>query len=212
MKNLAQEIEVLNKTLADQLPTETIEAFGRAIEDLKSRDVGVQSLQIGERFPDFSLPNTVGEQICLSDLLKKGKVIVAFFRGSWCPYCNLQLRALQRELKEIVRKEASLIAVSPQMTTFNTDIKTSEQLTFDLLTDKGNTLASKLGINFELQQEVIPHYNSLGIDLTQYHEEGDAKLPVPAVFAVGTDGIITYKFADSNYMNRVDIRDLLNQL
>ncbi|MGV0923699.1 peroxiredoxin-like family protein [Empedobacter tilapiae] len=212
MKNLKQQIEELNENLAKQLPTEVLEVFGKSIQDLKSSEIEEKSIAIGERFPDFNLPNTTNEIIELKELLQNGKVIVAFFRGNWCPYCNLELKALQDNLKEISDRKTTLVAISPQASDYNEELKNNHDLKFELLTDKNNTLAKQLGISFKLQDYVIPTYNSLGINLSEYNENDHNELPVPAVFVIDTNGNIIYKFVDTNYMNRIDFQELAKQL
>jgi peroxiredoxin len=212
MKILAQQIEELNENLAKQLPIEVLEIFSKSIEELKTQGIGDGSLKIGERFPDFNLPNTNDETVELKELLKNGKVIVAFFRGSWCPYCNLELKALQEDLKQIVDKKTELVVITPQKSDYSNELKNNHQLDFELLTDKDNALAKQLGISFELQNYVIPTYKSLGIDLSNYNDNDNNELPIPAVFVIDTDYHITYKFVDANYMNRINIQELILQL
>lgn len=212
MKNLKQQIEELNENLAQQLPTEVLEVFSKSIQDLKAKNIEENSISIGDLFPDFSLPNTNDETVQLKELLKNGKVIVAFFRGSWCPYCNLELKALQNNLKQIADREATLVVISPQTSDYNEELKGNHNLDFELLTDKNNALAKQLGISFGLQEYVVPTYNSLGIDLSEYNENENNELPVPAVFVIDINGSITYKFVDSNYMNRINIQELIAQL
>lgn len=139
-------------------------------------------------------------------------MIIAFFRGSWCPYCNLELKALQDNLKQITGKNVTLIAVSPQTSDYSEELKINHHLEFELLTDKNNALAKQLGITFELQNYVIPTYSSLGIELSEYNENNNNELPVPAVFVIDTNSSIVYKFVDTNYMNRINIQELIEQL
>ncbi|GAA4178705.1 peroxiredoxin-like family protein [Sphingobacterium ginsenosidimutans] len=212
MKNLKQQIDELNRDLAAQLPAAVLEVFAQSIQDLKGKNIEGKSVGINAIFPDFSLPNTANETVQLKTLLKKGKVVLAFFRGSWCPYCNLELKALQHHLKQLTDRQVSLVAISPQMADYSKELKADQQLDFDLLTDKNNTLAKQLGIDFGLQEEVIPVYESLGIKLPVYNGNDSNELPVPAVFVVDTGGRITYRFADANYMNRLNIDELLEQL
>ena len=212
MRNLAQQIQELNESLAHQLPREALEAFGRSIQDLRASNIEGNSIGTGDMFPDFKLPNTNDETVQLKEILKNGKVIAAFFRGSWCPYCSLELKALQDSLKQIADRKATLVAISPQKLDYSQELKSSYNLDFELLTDKNNALAKQLGISFRLQDYVLPTYSSLGIDLSEYNENGSSELPVPAVFVIDTNGSITYKFADADYMNRMDIQELIKQL
>jgi peroxiredoxin len=212
MKNLEQQINELNENLAKQLPAEVLEVFGKSISELKTQGIEGSSIAIGETFPDFNLPNTNDKTVALKELLKNGKVIVAFFRGSWCPYCNLELKALQDNLKQIADRKATLVAISPQTSDYSEELRNNHHLDFELLTDKDNALAKQLGISFGLQDYVIPTYGSLGIGLSEYNENDNNELPVPAVFVIDTNGVITYKFIDTNYMNRIDIQELIEQL
>ncbi|QIH34063.1 peroxiredoxin-like family protein [Sphingobacterium sp. DR205] len=212
MKNLKQQIEELNENLINQLPTEVLAVFSRSIADLNINNIEENSAGINDIFPDFSLQNTAHEIVELHTLLRKGKVIVAFFRGSWCPYCNLELKALQHNLKQLTDKQVTLVAISPQTTAYNNELKGNHQLDFEVLTDENNALAKRLGISFELQDYVVPVYGDLGIKLSDYNGNDTNELPVPAVFVIDTNGRITYKFADTNYMNRLDIQELIEQV
>ncbi|MCQ4140622.1 peroxiredoxin-like family protein [Chryseobacterium sp. EO14] len=212
MNELAKQIEKFNNELATQVPQEILEAFGKSIEDLKTKNIEEKSIKLNEMMPSFSLPNAKNEIIHSKEILKSGKMIIAFYRGSWCPYCNLELKALQDNSSKINDKKASLVAISPQSPDNSLTIIEKHSLTFEVLTDKDNTFAKQLGIAFELQDFVLPYYKALGIDLTNYNKNIDNSLPIPAVFVVNEDGKIIYKFADANYMNRIDIDELLNTL
>ena len=212
MNELAKQIEQFNKELATQVPKEVLEAFGKSIEDLQTKNIEEKSIQLGAKMPNFSLPNARNEIVHSKEILKNGKMIVAFYRGSWCPYCNLELKALQDNVSKINDKKASLVAISPQSPDNSLSIIEKHSLTFEVLTDKDNTFAKQLGIVFELQDFVLPYYNTLGIDITHFNKNNDNTLPIPAVFVVNEDGEIMYKFADANYMNRIDIDELLNTL
>lgn len=212
MKTLAIEIEYLNQELSSQLPNEILEAFGMSIEDLKTKNMEANSIQIGDQMPEFSLPNALGKIINSEDIFKNGKVIIAFYRGNWCPYCNLELKFLQDHLSEIKNKGASLIAVSPQSPDHSLSMVEKNNLEFEVLTDINNDLAKKLGITFQLQDFVIPYYHELGINLSDFNRNNENSLPVPAVFVVDENRVVTYKFLDVNYMNRVDVEELISVL
>jgi peroxiredoxin len=212
MTDLAAQIQQFNIELATQVPQEVLDTFGKSIQDLKTKNIEEKSIKIGETMPNFSLKNAKNEIVNSSDILKNGKMIIAFYRGSWCPYCNLELKVLQEKIAEFKEKNASLVAISPQSPDNSLTIIEKHNLTFEVLTDKDNTFARQLGIVFELQDFVLPFYNALGIDLTNFNKNNDNSLPIPAVFVVNEDGKIIYKFADANYMNRIDIDELLKTL
>lgn len=212
MNTLAQQIAELNENLAQQVPSEVLELFSRSIEELKIKNLEADTLAIGQPFPNFNLENASNERIELKELLQKGRVIVAFFRGNWCPYCSLELRALQNQLSQFMEKKVNLIAISPQLVPYNEAIKTNLQLDFEVLTDSNNLLAKQVGISFNLQDFVISTYQKLGIKLGDYNGNEANELPFPAVFVLDQNGIVTYKFVDSNYMNRIDIDELLQHI
>ena len=212
MTDLATQIQQFNIELAAQVPQEVLEAFGKSIEDLKTKNIEEKSIKIGETIPNFSLKNAKNEVVNSSDILKNGKMIIAFYRGSWCPYCNLELKALQEKISEFKEKNATLVAISPQSPDNSLTVIEKHHLTFEVLTDKDNVFAKQLGIVFELQDFVLPYYHALGIDLSSFNENTNNSLPIPAVFVVNESSKIIYKFADANYMNRIDIDELLNTL
>lgn len=212
MTDLATQIQQFNIELAAQVPQEVLEAFGKSIEDLKTKNIEEKSIKIGETIPNFSLKNAKNEVVNSSDILKNGKMIIAFYRGSWCPYCNLELKALQEKISEFKEKNATLVAISPQSPDNSLTVIEKHHLTFEVLTDKDNVFAKQLGIVFELQDFVLPYYHALGIDLSSFNENTNNSLPIPAVFVVNESSKIIYKFADANYMNRIDIDELLKTL
>jgi peroxiredoxin len=212
MNSLAKQIESLNNELSQQIPQEVSEVFEKSINDLKTQNIENKSIQIGDILTPFSLPNTKNQLIHSKDVLKKGKMILAFYRGSWCPYCNLELRALQNNIAKITDNNVSLLAVSPQSPDHNMALTEKHELTFEVLTDENNKLAKQLGISFKLQEFAIPTYQAIGINLEDFNQDDENTLPVPAVFVVDTDGVVIYKFVDTDYRNRLNIDELIQSL
>lgn len=212
MNELAKQIEQFNNELATQVPQQVLEAFRKSIEDLQKKKIEEKSIKLGEIMPEFLLPNVKNEIINSNEILKNGKMIIAFYRGSWCPYCNLELKILQDHLPKIKDKKATLVAISPQSPDNSLTVVEKHNLTFEVLTDTDNFFAKQFGISFELQDFVLPYYQALGIDLMHFNKNNDNSLPVPAVFVIDQNGKIIYKFVDANYMNRIDIDELLQTL
>lgn len=137
---------------------------------------------------------------------------MAFIRGLCCPYCNLELKALQDSLEKLEKCNAELVAVSPEKSEFSSGMKEKNSLSYDILTDENNLLAKKLGISFCLQNYVKPYYRQLGIDLNEFNGNAMDSLPIPAIYVFDKDHTITYSFIDANYMNRVSIDELISNL
>src|SRR5437667_4054225 len=112
---LQQQIQAFQTQLATQVPSEILAAFSRSTADLVNSKIARKSVRVGERAPDFTLPDVFGKLVTLSDRLKQGPVVLTFYRGAWCPYCDLQLRAYQKILPHIQETGTSLIAISPQL-------------------------------------------------------------------------------------------------
>ncbi|WP_293917743.1 MULTISPECIES: peroxiredoxin-like family protein [unclassified Sphingobacterium] len=212
MSNLHEQTAALRAQINAQLPVSTVQAFEASVQDLKERKIASGIIRTGEKLPDFELPNVTNNTISSKQLLSNGKLIVVFFRGMWCPYCNLQIRELNNKLNLITDKNATLIAISPQSISHNNKMSVQNNLHFDVLTDKDNAYARKLGITFELQDFVKPYYEELGIDLTAFNENNSYELPVPAIFVVDTDHTIICTFADTDYTNRTDADLLIAKL
>lgn len=213
MANLQKQIENLNVEIGSQLPKETLSAFAYSIADLKKKGIENNCISKGMKMPPFILKSANGSVLNSDDLLSKyDKIIIAFFRGIWCPYCNLELRALQDSLSKIENEKVKLVAVSPQKSGYSLSMNEKNEITFDVLVDENNVFAKQLGISFSLQDAVLPHYQRLGIDLKEFNGNNENTLPVPAVFVVDKNYDVKYSFVDVNYMNRVDINELIKSL
>lgn len=213
MSNLAKQIEILNKELSKQLPDEINELFARSIKDLKDQKTEEKAIRVGMNLPPFSLVNSQNQLLDSQQLLGQyDRVVLFFFRGSWCPYCNLELRAIQDFITQNQLDRVRILAVSPQITTYSKQLIAENNLEFDLLYDQNNELAKKLGIAFTLQDYAQVAYSGLGIDLTSFNGNDSYELPIPAVFVVDNNSIITYSYVDSNYTNRIDLENLVSIL
>lgn len=157
----------------------------------------------GDKFPAFALQNQNKEIIELDDLLQRGPVVVSFFRGMWCPYCNIELQALQESLIEISKMGATLIAISPQLPASNKQTVNQNKLNFDILHDNGNALAESLNIAYRLGDELIEKvYNAFGVKMSQFNGDDSWRLPLSSRFVIDTDGAIIAADADVNYRSR----------
>lgn len=170
-------------------------------------------LRAGDSAPDFVLPNAFGIRVKLSDQLKKGPVVLAFYRGAWCLFCNIELNVLQSSLKHFEKYNASLIAVTPQMPDKSKGQIEEAEYTFEVLSDLDNSVMKSYNLYFEVPPELHELYkNRFGFDITEYNGKDRLGLPVPGTFVIGQDGIILSVFAKTDYKMRMEPEDILEAL
>ncbi len=184
----------------------------KAARDL-DRAMPSPGLRAGESAPDFTLFNAFGRRVKLSDQLKKGPVILAFYRGAWCPFCNIELNALQRSLTHFEKYNASLIAVTPQRPDKSKEQIKMDEYTFEVLSDLDNSVMKLYNLYFEVPRELHELYkNRFGFDITDYNGKDRLGLPVPGTFVIGHDGIILSAYAKTDYKMRMEPEDILEVL
>jgi peroxiredoxin len=171
-----------------------------------------QALAVGDRAADFELPNAHGRRIRLADQLERGPVVLTFYRGVWCPFCNLHLRGLQQALPEIEALQASLLAISPQLPDCSQAIIDKNGLAFEVLSDLNSTVASAYGITFTLPATDQALFLEVGNDLRKANGDSSWVLPAPATFVVAADGTIHHARVDPDYTSRITADEILSAL
>jgi len=212
MSDLREKIAEYDAAKAKRVPAEVLETMAEATCQLEGLGIVDRSLKAGDRVPDFTLPNHNGEQRTLSELLAESVVVLNFYRGGWCPYCNMELHALQQALPEIRASGANLVAVSPELPDKAMETQARHALEFDVLSDVGNHVADAFGLTFELPQQLRPIYTSIGIDVPSFNGDDSFVLPVPASYVIDRDGIIRHHFVNVDYTRRLEPDDLLQVL
>lgn len=202
--NLQQKIEAYKaRQDPDRIPAADRVVMKQAQQQLAERlpDPG---LDVGARAPDFSLPNARGEQVRLSDLLEQGPVVLTFYRGAWCPYCNLELKALSEALPAIEAQGARLIAVTPQRPDKSLQQVEEDGYPFEILSDLDDTVMKDYNLYFEVSGELDAVYRKMGLNLENFNGEGRRGLPVPGTFVIDRAGVIRAAFADVDYTRRME--------
>lgn len=184
----------------------------RNFERLLSSKVAAQAKRSGDSAPDFGLPNAHGTQIRLSDLLSKGPVVLSFYRGGWCPFCNLEFRALSAILPEIQRLGATLVGVSPETPDHSLSTVRENDLQFEVLSDFGNRVAREYGLLMEVYEELRPLYQEWGLDIPGHNGDTSWGLPVPATYVIDRDGVIRAGLVDKDYTHRMEPVEILAAL
>ena len=170
------------------------------------------ALGVGAEAPDFALPDATGREVRLSDLLAEGPVVLTFYRGAWCPYCNTQLRDYQDILGEIEEAGATLVAVSPQTPDGSMTTVQRNGLAFPVLSDVGNAVSRRYGLVFEVDGQTRERYQAVGVDLTAVNGTDAWELPVPATYVIGPDGTVGAAFVEADYTQRASARQVLDAL
>jgi len=210
--SLNDQLTMMHNAMAKRIPADKKRLLDNATEKLRTSHLTEHALQVGRNMPNFSLPDAHGKVVSLRELLKGGPVIVTFYRGSWCPYCNAQLNSYQRYLPEFKKMKAQLIAITPEKPDLTVLTEERKHLTFPVLTDKNNKFATQLGLVFGVPPELKKLYLQFGTDLEKSQGNPDWQLPIPATYIVSPASKVTYAFLDVDYTHRADPRDILKAL
>ena len=195
-----------------RMSPEVIATVQADIDALIASDFAGRAVKEGDKAPDFELPGVRGNPVTLSSLLQRGPVVLAFYRGGWCPYCNLQLRAYQRILPEIRELGAQLVAISPEPPDASLSTAEKNELDFEVLSDVNIEAARAYRILFDLSEQLQNTYVGMGRDLTELNADGQWHLPIPATYVIAQDGRVALSYVDVEYRNRLEPNDILAAL
>jgi len=200
--------ELVAASRAKRSPAEQARMEGW-IAGLCETGLGDDALRVGEVAPDFALPDADGRTVDFAEILARGPAVISFYRGSWCPYCNLELRALQQHLPEFAANGATLVAISPELPDASRKLVERDGLRFPVLSDTGNRVARLFGLMFRLPDALVDFYRGNGIDLAARNGDTVWELPVPATYVVGCDGVVAWAHVDCDYRRRAEPADVL---
>ena len=212
LESVQKQLDQYASEFAKKVPAEVREAMNQAGKYVADFVSTLSVIGVDDEAPNFVLPDATGNKIELQTLLREGPVVLSFYRGRWCPYCNIELQSLQAALPRIVAHEASLVAVSPQ--TPDESLSTSEknELEFSVLSDLGNSVAREYGLVFTLPEPLRPIYADFGIDLRAHNGDESFELPVPATYVIDRDAKVRYAFVNADYRQRAEPSDIVASL
>lgn len=187
---------------------EVLDTMSRATADLIESGQAQRAKKAGDPAPEFTLPDTDGKPVSSRELLTRGPLVLSFYRGVWCPYCNLELQALQEALPEITARGASLVALSPQTAANSRKSQRDNKLGFPILSDARSEVANAFGIRFKLPDYLVELYKGFGNNLPAVNDDPSWVLPMPARYVIGTDGVIAYSEVNPDYTQRPDPSEL----
>lgn len=195
--------------LAFKPTKERLEAMARATKELTDSGQAQRAKKAGDVAPVFTLKDPEGNPVSSRELLSRGPLVVSFYRGVWCPYCNLELQALQASLADITTRGASLVAISPQIRANSSKSQRDNKLAFPILSDVKSEIANAFGIRFALPDYLVEVYKTFGNNLPVVNDDPAWVLPMPARYVIGTDGVIAYSEVNPDYTQRPDPSELL---
>ncbi|KAL4875696.1 redoxin domain-containing protein [Aspergillus karnatakaensis] len=163
-----------------------------------------QTIQVGDNLPPFRLPNALGEEVSSTDLLARGPLLITFYRGSWCPFCDLAVQSLQRHLSDFQSKGVTLVAITPELPDYSLSLTEKHDLKFPVLTDRGNQYAEQLGLLFRMPESLRPVFKAFGHDLVEHNGDDSFVVPVTATLLVDERGVVRNAFIDPNYAKRLE--------
>jgi peroxiredoxin len=209
---LAEDIKNFQNELLPTIPDKTLKTLMTELQGLMATGLAEKSINKNSAFPDFDLANANNESRTLHSFLSNGPLVVSFYRGAWCPYCNLEINALQKHLPDITAAGGQLVAISPQTPDKSIDQISHSQLSFEVLSDIGNQLAKNCGLVFTLPESLRPIYEAWEIDIPAHNGDDSFELPMPATYIIDTDGIIRFAFIDMDYTKRLEPNIIIEQL
>jgi len=215
----ASEIRPLRETFAERkamiaqyVPRETQAVHEKVIAELRGQGLALRALTAGSKAPAFELKDHKGNPTSSADLLAKGRLILCFFRGRWCPFCVGQLESMNRVLPQIHAAGAELLAISPQTGQQSFFMADQHRLSFPLLDDNGNLVAKKFGLAYKVPDDQQAIYRRAFVNLPFANGDESWELPIPAVYVLDRDGTILFGSANPDYMDRPEPQEILQCL
>lgn len=212
METLKNQIDQFREKFKSMASEDKIKIIENGIATQKL-NLGLDGMaKVGDLVSDFNFQDTRGQRVQLSQLLKDGPVILNFYRGGWCPYCNLELRAYEAILPQIKSLHANIIALSPEKYENTQATSLKNQLSFPVGTDEGLRVAKSLGLVFELSAELKELYSKFGHALSDTNSEGHWELPIPATLVIEPNSKISFIYTNLDYRERLEPSEVLRHL
>jgi len=212
MKTLKEQLLAKTEEFKSMAPAEALEMMQKALDDLSATPIVDTAHKTGHTLPEITLPNIHGEQVSVKNILKDNRVVLVFYRGGWCPYCNLELQALQDLLPEFDAKGVKIVAISPETPDNAAKTTNEHSLGFEVLSDADNVIAKQLGLVYQLPAELNELYLQFGINLAENQGNENRELPIAATYIVEQDGTISYHFLEEDYKLRAEPSDVIAKL
>ncbi|WP_255494321.1 MULTISPECIES: peroxiredoxin-like family protein [Cetobacterium] len=206
-------VNILEKKLSERresaknrISPEILSKMLEATQSLKNSELEKEAFNIGDKIEDTILLNNLGDKVSIMDVLGKQPAIISFYRGTWCPYCNLELSTYNELLKD--KNKIKMIAISPERPESSINV---ENLNFEVLSDIDNKFAKKLNLTFDITETIENIYDGFGINLEKSQGKKSRILPIPATYIVDSSGVIVYAYIDVDYTKRAEPKDVIDK-
>ena len=207
---IAEQSAAVSAGLVTQAPAHVLAAFGKDRAALDAAGVPTGVVAVGMQMPDGDLLDVNGAPTSIASTRHGKAAVIVFYRGAWCPYCNIALRTYEKELVPTLKaRNIELLAISPQKPDGSLSMQQKNDLTFSTLSDPGNAITEKLGIRTTADDEVLGAQRDIGIDVTQHNADGTAALPMPTTILVDAHGTIRWIDVHPNFTMRSEVADIL---
>ncbi|TPN84740.1 peroxiredoxin-like family protein [Aquimarina algicola] len=209
---LTEQLQQFRDATMTRMPKSIIQTFKNDIKEINASRLKENALQKGDIIPDFSLTDNQGNKILLREMVQSEFLILNFYRGGWCPYCNLELQEYERLKDDFKKAGADIIAISAEVEEFATQTTQKNSLSFPVLTDKDAQFMKAIGIVFQLNEQTKKDYAGFGMDFTKIHGNENYELPVPAVYVIDKNREIVFVHFEADYMTRIEPKQILTIL
>jgi peroxiredoxin len=210
--NLEKQLKDLRKQSFEQMPQHLAKNIEKGIEETKKSKIAEKALNVGDKIPLFELPDINGKMKNIKDIFTSDYLIINFYRGGWCPFCNLELRAYEAIKDKLSELGATIVSISPEVPDNNLQTSKDNVLTFDVLSDDNAKVMKEFGIVFKLNDEVKKTYDEFGIDLSKLNGNENNELPVPGVFLINKNYEIIFRHLEEDYTKRFESSKILDIL
>lgn len=208
-ESVDERLKVRRDAFAAKAPEQKKKDYAEGIRLVKESGVLDKALQVGQAVPDFVLPDAYGKEYAFKQARQQGPVVIIWYRGEWCPYCNIYIQALQERMDEFTALGASVVAIAPEKIDHALAMANKNNVSFPILSDEGNVVAKKFGVAYTLPEVVVPHLHK-AFNIQERNGDDSNILPLAASYVVDTDGTVLYAFLDEDYRKRAEVDALLD--
>ncbi|MCU7921163.1 MAG: AhpC/TSA family protein [Candidatus Thiodiazotropha sp. (ex Dulcina madagascariensis)] len=210
--SLSEQTKKLTEDFISSQSAENQGIIQGAFTTINATDFGANALREGDQAKSFQLPNNKGGMTALADLLAQGPIVISFYRGGWCPYCNLEFKALNDILPTINELGAKLVGISPELPDNSMSTAERHQLKFEVLSDVGNVIAREYGVIMDVPASMRPLYLQWGLDVPAANGDDTWELPIPATYVIDGDGQVVFAYVNKNYTERSEPSEIVRAL